>query len=331
MRDWRRTKVLQTPLFAERDGLADGDPSENTMANRTYAPDIVIALPYYGLTTFGVLVLPVVIAIWGIPSFVTQDGPSHLYNAHLINELLRGYAPARDVYRLSWMPMPNLAGHWLLVALMQIVSARTAGRLFMTFTWLGPTSTVVWLRWCVAGSKGIALIAPLAVFIASSYLWLLGFYNFLFLLGVCLFPVTLGYWGANRQGMQVKKSAILGGLLDLGYLCHLVGAALTVFALVLLTLTTPGTGYLAPYRWTAIGLTPLVPLGLVYYRLRQAADKIRPVWKPFPQNFWSPHERDGYLESGNPFSILAVYAFPFINWTSWWFRFLQPSVWVVAG
>jgi hypothetical protein len=173
------------------------------------------------------------------------------------------------------------------------------------------------------------LIAPLAVFIASSYLWLLGFHNFL--LGVCLFPVTLGYWWANRQGMQVKKSAILGGVLDLGYLCHFVGAALTVFALVLLTLTTPRTGYLAPYRWTAIGLTSLMPLGLVYHSLMQAADKIRPVWKPFPRNPWSPHERDDYLESGNPFSILAVNAFPCINWTSWWFRFLQPSVWLVAS
>jgi len=124
---------------------------------------------------------------------------------------------------------------------MQIVSARTAVRLFMTLTWLGPASAVVWLRGRVAGSKGIALIAPLAVFIASSYLWLLGFYNFL--LGVCLFPVTLGYWWANRQGMQVKKSAILGRLLDLGYWCHLVGAALTVFALVLLTLTTLGSDH----------------------------------------------------------------------------------------
>jgi hypothetical protein len=237
-----------------------------------------------------------------------------LYNAHLINELLRGHALARDVYQSNWMPLPNLAGHWLLVALMGIISARTADRLLMTLTWRGLASAVVWLRWCVAGSKGIALIAPLAVFIASSYLLLLGFYNFL--LGVCLFPVTLGYWWANRQGMQVKKATILGGLLVLGYLCHLVSAALTVFSLILLTLTTPGTGYLARCGWTAIGLTPLVPLGLVYYSLMQAADKIRPVWKPFPRNFCSPHEWDGYLESGNPFSILVVNAFPFINWTS---------------
>jgi hypothetical protein len=60
----------------------------------------VMARTCWGFAILGVLVLPVVIAIWGVPWFVTQDGPSHLYKAHLINEILRGHAPARGVYRL---------------------------------------------------------------------------------------------------------------------------------------------------------------------------------------------------------------------------------------
>ena len=42
------------------------------------------------------------------------------------------------------------------------------------------------------------LVALLAVLLALNLTWLLGFYSFL--LGACLYPITLGLWWAGPSG-----------------------------------------------------------------------------------------------------------------------------------
>jgi hypothetical protein len=283
----------------------------------------------WGLIMFSVFILPTLIAIWLVPWFVTGDGPSHLYNAYIMDKLMKGNSPLRDVYALNWQPVPNLVGHWLLVALMQVVPARTADRILMTLTSVGLASAVLWLRWRVAGRKGIALITPLAVFVALNWMWLRGFYNFL--LGACLFPITLGYWWANRDAMGPKRAVILAGLLVLGYLCHLLSSVLTAFGLVILSVMTPGPRALARCRWTAISLMPLLPLGLIYYRLGQAASDVQPKWRALPRHYWSLQGWLRYLGRDDPFAILPANPLPLVEWASPWFYLLHPSLWLTIG
>ena len=125
--------------------------------------------PRWRLITLGVLLLPVMIAIWGMPWFVTQDGPVHLYNAYIISESLKGGSRVRDFYAVNWTPLPNIAGHWLLTVLLQIVPARTADRLMMTLTSVGLAGAALWLRWRVAGWQGMVLLSPLAVALALNF------------------------------------------------------------------------------------------------------------------------------------------------------------------
>jgi hypothetical protein len=285
--------------------------------------------PRLSLITFSVLLLPIIMAIWFVPWFVTQDGPIHLYNAYLISETVKGHSWVQDVYVVNWTPLPNVLGHLLLTALLQIVSAHTADRLMMTFTSVGLASAALWLRWQVAKWRGMTLASPLAVALALNCMWLWGFYNFL--LGACLFAITLGYWWAGREHMGVRWAIILAGLVVLGYLGHLVSSVLTIVGLIILALTTSGPGRLARCGWTAITLTPLVPLGGLYYRLMQNAGELRPVWRISLQNRWSPHAWYQYLEAENPLNLLDSRAFPFIEWTSAWFRLLHASSWVAVG
>jgi hypothetical protein len=284
--------------------------------------------PRWGLITFGVLLLPVMMAIWGVPWFVTQDGPAHLYNAEIISESLKGQSSVLDAYVVHWTPLPNVAGHWLLAALLQVVPARTADRLMMTLTSAGLAGAALWLRWRVAGWKGMALLSPLAVLLTINFMWLWGFYNFL--LGACLFAITLGYWWAGREHMGIRWVLVLAGLVVLGYLCHLVSSILTVFGLVILALTTPGPGWRARCCWTAVMLTPIVPLAAIYHGLMQTTGEVYPVWY-LPTDRWSIRGWYHYMEGANPLNLLEARAFPFVDWTSAWFRLLHSSLWVAVG
>jgi hypothetical protein len=257
-----------------------------------------------------------------VPWFVTGDGPSHLYNAYIMGELTTGNSPLHDVYALNWKPVPILLGHWLLVELIEVVSARTAERILMTLTSVGLASAVVWLRWRVAWCKGVAFIAPLAVFVALNWMWLWSFYNFL--LGACLFPITLGYWWVHRDAMRLKRAVILAGLLVLGYFCHLLSSLLTALGVVILAVMTPGPMWLTRCRWTAMSLMPLLPLGLIYYRLGKAAGAVQPTWRAFPRHYWSLPSWFGYLQREDPFAILLTNPLPLVKWASPWFHFLYP-------
>jgi hypothetical protein len=285
--------------------------------------------PRSSLIIFGVLLLPVVIAIWCVPSFMTMDGPAHLYNAEILSEFLKGKPPIRDLYVVHWTPLPNVAGHWLLAALLQVIPAWTAERLVMTLTSAGLSGTALWLRWRVAGRQGLALLSPLAVSLALNSIWLWGFYNFL--LGACLFGITLGYWWAGRERAGMRWAVVLSGLLVLGYLCHLVSSVLTVCGLVILALTTPVPGWWARCRWTAVALIPIAPLAVIYHRLMRSAGGLHPVWRDLPSGHWSLRGWYNYLEASNPLNLLDSRALPFVDWTSGWFRMLHSSSWVAVA
>lgn len=288
----------------------------------------LLSSPRASLIIFGLSVLPVLVAIWGVPWFVTQDGPAHMYNAHILVELLKANSSFAEFYTARLEPIPNLAGHLLSMGLMSVLSARTADRMMMTITFVGFTSSIVWLRWRVAGWRGMALVVPLAVILALNWMWLLGFYNFL--LGACLFPVTLGFWWAERERMGLGQALILAGLLIFGYFCHLISLGLTAAGLVVLALATPGPGWRRRLFWTAVGVAPLIPLGVMYRALMQAGGEARPNWVISPTS-WSLRTWLSHLITSDPLRLSRIRTFPFVEWQSFWFNLVSPTSLFVAA
>src|SRR5262245_16867902 len=86
------------------------------------------------IVVFVALVLPVLVAIWFVPWFVTQDGPLHLLNAHIMGELLKPQSPFGQLYAVRWNPLPYWGAHMCLTGLMSLLSDRTADRVLMTIT-----------------------------------------------------------------------------------------------------------------------------------------------------------------------------------------------------
>jgi hypothetical protein len=276
------------------------------------------------LGVFTLAALPTLLAIWAMPWFVTQDGPAHLYNAHIVAESLRPDSPFRDVYEVRWLPFPNWAGHLAMMGLMAILPARTADRVMMTFTFVGFAASVAWLRWCVAGWRGMPVASAMAVLLALNVTWLLGFTSFL--IGACLFPVTLGVWWGGRARFGAIRALVLAALLVAGYFSHLVSLGLTMVGLVVLALTTPGPNRGRRGFWTVASLVPTAFLGLGYRRLMKTGGEIAPSWNNL-KNPWSLASWSSQFGWIDPITLGSKVALPFVEIRQRWYCLLAPVVW----
>src|SRR4051794_23864438 len=241
--------------------------------------------PWPGIVALLAALAPALSALAAVPWFVTQDGPAHLYNAEILARSFDADSPFAPSYRVRWEPLPNWAGHLVLAGLRTLTTPRGANLAINALTLAGFAASVLWLRWTVAGPRGLGVAAVLAALLGLNVAWLLGFTSFL--LGACLFPLTLGVWWAGRDRLDWRRVAMLSGLLVLGYFGHLVSLGLTVVGLAVLVLLTPtpGRGRAGSRRaWadrlgrTAVAALPLVPLGLIYLNLTRRGGRMHPVW-----------------------------------------------------
>ena len=282
-----------------------------------------------GLIVFGLLALPVLIAIWCIPWFVTQDGPLHIYNADIMLELLKAHSPLQEIYTVRWDPLPYLGAHLSLTALMSVLSDRAADRVMITVTSIGFAGCILWLRWRVTGWEGMEVAAPLALLLSLNVLWLLGLYSFM--LGSCLFIITLGVWWSARANMGARHALIVAGLLVLGYFSHLISLAVTIIALCILALITPGPGWLRRASWTAASLAPILPLAIIYKRLMQSNGEVQATWGGIT-DFLSLYQWLRYSSGVDFFSLRDnKNNFPFFEGHSAWFGLVSPYILGIAA
>ncbi|WP_422927569.1 hypothetical protein [Singulisphaera sp. PoT] len=282
---------------------------------------------HWGVRIFLAALLPALAAVWLVPGFVTQDGPAHLYNAHILVSSFGPESPFRDYYKMRWQPLPNWAGHLVTAAFVE-VSPEYADQAVTTLTLAGFAASIVWLRWRVCGWKGMASASLLAVLLGLNVTWLLGFTGFL--LGACLFPITLGYWWAGRERLGLGRVLVLGLLVTVGYFCHLVSLGLTVVGLGTLALFAPGPNWGRRLIATALSLVPLVPLGIMYLLLSRQGGGMEPVWKHLvpPTSFSSWFAQIGWVD---PISLASRFTIPFRSANSRWNVAFAPVLWLTVG
>ena len=277
------------------------------------------------------LLLPIMIAIWAVPGFSTQDGPTHLYNAWILSQSFRSDSPYQAYYQVHWQPLPNWAGHLALAGLVRLVSPGTADRIMITVTLLAFAVAFVWLRWKVRGGEAMPGACLFIVILAPNFLWLLGFTSFL--LGCCLLPITLGVWWSGRDQLGTGRLVVLAVLLVLGYFCHLVSLGLTAAGLAFLALFAPaqnntGAGWESWFRRlgrTAGSLLPLVPLAIVYMRLSRQGGPMNPVWSFGPDVLRTWGARLGWVD---PLTLTKKMVLPFTERTSALYAVFAPVIWL---
>jgi hypothetical protein len=287
---------------------------------------------------------PALAALAAVPWFVTQDGPAHLYNAEILARSLSANAERRSAlssaYQVRWEPLPNWAGHIVLLGLHAVAPPRWANLAINALTLVAFSGSVLWLRWRVAGTRGLPIAALLAALLGMNVAWLFGFTGFL--LGAALFPLTLGVWWAGRKGLGIGRVGALAGLLVLGYFGHLVSLALTVIGLAVLATLTPVSDHHAGARrevrrawavrlaWTAAAGLPLVPLGLIYLRLSRRGGGMRPEWghlaNPASLGAWAAQ-----LGWADPISLASRKVLPFHAGPARGAVLLAPAIWLLLA
>ncbi len=273
--------------------------------------------------------LPTLAAVWFLPWFVTQDGPAHLYNARIMVETLKGDVWIGEHYAVNWIPLPNVMGHYLLMAFASLLAPRAADQLIMSLTIVLLSATVVWLRRQTAGDEGLVWVTPLAALLPLNWLWLYGFYNFM--LGASVFALTLGLWWRLRDRASFKSSLIFGASLLIGYLCHLVTFGFTLVCLLVLVLATPGETRLKRALSTFGWLPLLAPLAIYYRSLSHGSGE-------FSIQFSGLAGRTAadLLRYASAIDIFALtlgkhWDFPFVSSASRWHHLSSPLFLICAG
>lgn len=278
------------------------------------------------------LLSPVLIAIWAVPRFVTQDGPAHLYNAAIIVDSFAADPVFKPYYKVHWSPLPNWGGHLVLIGLLKLVAPWTADRIMMSATLLGFAWAMLWARGRIVGGRASFAALGLAAVAALSFSWLMGFSGFQ--LGACLFPITLAVWWEKRDNLRSGRLASLAGLLVVGYFCHLVSLGLTVCALGFLAVFAPAEtprGRARRLLRTGICLIPLVFLGAIYLHLSRQGGPLRPRF-PAAGEFLSVSGWVGRLGWADPISVAKKDVLPFTDRTGPILAIFSPAAWLaVAG
>jgi hypothetical protein len=280
---------------------------------------------------------PALSAVWTVPGFVTQDGSAHVYNARILASSWDPGSPFRDVYTIQWRPIPNWGGHLALASLVALFPARSADRIMISLTLVGFAAAILWLRVRVAGTRHLPVAAVLAALLAMNITWLFGFTSFL--LGACLFAITLGCWWPHRDRASLGRIAGLSALLVLGYFCHLVSLGLTLVGLIVLAVASPPAECLVPsrgrFRWTRLGalaasFLPLIPLGLCYLGLARRGGPMNPRWEnladPLALASWKAQ-----LAWADPLTLATKESLPFTDRVSRAFLVFSPAVWMGAA
>ena len=226
-----------------------------------------LPLPKTGFQlVIAILLLLHLLPIWGFKYFPSQDGLSHLYNAHI----LKSYANPdnyllRQVYDLRLTLFPNWSSHLILLALMYLFPPLICEKILLTICiTLIPLSlfyflnSVVWpnlqpvnhrsfLLATQSTGRGKTLPERISLLFSGNFLGLVGFiyaFNYLlhmgfynFTLSISLFFFTLGYWCRHQwlhlqNNLTLTQLAVIYILLVATYFTHYQS-----FSLLLITIS----------------------------------------------------------------------------------------------
>ena len=223
-----------------------------------------------------------------------------------------------------------------MAGLIAVLPAWAADRIMTSLTLVAFAAAVFWLRWRVAGARGLRVAALLAALLSMNIAWLFGFTSFI--LGACLFPITLGLWWPARDRLSVRRLTALALLLTLGYFCHLVSLGLTIGGLVVLAVASPvrnGGARVWRQRFARLARTcttfiPAVLLGIYYLTIATQRGSMRPRWDHL-SNLWSPWAWIVQFEWVDPISLAIRDGLPLTERDGLQYGFFAPVVWLAVA
>src|SRR5665213_2059030 len=164
--------------------------------------------------------------------FLTQDGPSHIYNSVLLRELIFGNdLSIHHVFSLNHELVPNMISHMLMATASCFLPAWMAEKIVLLIYFIG--LPYVFRFFLSKSSAPEIFLSALIIPFTYSYFFYLGFYNFL--LALIPFFMVLTIWTSANKKINLRFILKFFLWLMLLYFSHLY---VFVLALLLMGLHT---------------------------------------------------------------------------------------------
>jgi hypothetical protein len=170
---------------------------------------------------------------WTATHFVTQDGPSHLYNAVIVRDLaLDLHSPYAPVYAIQRKFVSNWGTVVVFNGLVSLFGVQHAEQGMATLcVFLGFVSLAYFIR--SLEPRGSPWSPILNFLLCTQFLWI-GFYNFY--LGMAVFPLVAGYYVRRMGEMSLRRTAVVACGLAALFFMHAVAMALAFLTMTVVCL-----------------------------------------------------------------------------------------------
>ncbi|MBK7554690.1 MAG: hypothetical protein IPI55_08815 [Flavobacteriales bacterium] len=176
------------------------------------------ALDRWELLVFVALLLAHLLVVWRMPVFLTQDGPSHLYNARILLELWARDPSGlySDFFTLNTSFSPNWTGNIILAGLLKFFTPVVAEKMLVSIHMI---VLPLAFRYAVRSLKpGPPILASLIFLLTYNFHLVYGFFNFC--LGLAVLFWFIGAYHKFRNGPSVKRGVACAFILLLMLATH---------------------------------------------------------------------------------------------------------------
>ncbi len=165
---------------------------------------------------FAALIALICLWILCLPLFPMQDGPMHLYLAHVLGDLLHSGSVYASFYSVQHLLPPYSLHYYLLIALMQVFSGVWAEKIVVCLVVLCFCYGCRFLA--TAHGRDGEVVSFFSLAIALNWPLMMGFQNYVLSLGIACW--TLGVWSRLRNSASLGLRALFVGLCALVAVTH---------------------------------------------------------------------------------------------------------------
>lgn len=213
----------------------------------------------------GGLIFTVFLIIHLLPLFsadilLTLDGPSHVYNAKVFNELLKGNAFLSKYYQVNTELVPNYLGHLILSFFLLLMSPITALKFIHLLYVVG--LAVAFRKLVLTHNPENGKLSVLIFPLIYSAPFISGFYNFS--LALILLLWILYFWFKNREVRSLLFYVKLGVLMLLTYFAHSFTFAVLCLSIGVIIIAEHGVRNVKSWlvEGTKVIASAIIPIGL---------------------------------------------------------------------
>lgn len=240
--------------------------------------------------------------VWVLPYFPTQDGPSHVYNLVILDDLLRGGKEWGNFYTYKLHAVPNLGFHLIAYPLLQLFPPLITEKIFISiYIFLMGTCVPVFLR---SFDKPVFPMSFLVFPVIFNFNLMMGFYSYVIAVPAFFIAISLAWRIRNKSQSTRFICYNIAGVFV--FFLHLIPfmfylIALTIFAIV------EHKNFPSAVRSLTKQLVVIIPLiALLIYYLSTGSSS------PVPPDF-------SYLLSGQRAATLFtdLLTFSMVNFSPW--------------